>query len=119
LIIAMAVPNATFYALAHWLPTDIVHIGAAVGIEMLGYGFGFVGMILFIMQAVAPGAFQTAHYALGSGVMQLGFIFSKTISGDVQTQLGYERFFMWTLIAGLPVLLLLAWVRMPEKESPA
>ena len=56
-----------------------MHIGAAVGIEMLGYGFGFVGMILFIMQAVAPGKFQTAHYALGSGVMQLGFIFQDLL----------------------------------------
>ena len=119
LIVAMAVPNATFYALSHWLPTDLVHIGAAVGIEMLGYGFGFVGMILFIMQAVAPGKFQTAHYALGSGVMQLGFIFSKTFSGDVQGRLGYEHFFLWTLIAGVPALLLLAWVRMPEKEASA
>jgi PAT family beta-lactamase induction signal transducer AmpG len=117
LIVAMAVPNATFYYLAAALPTDLFHIGAAVGIEMLGYGFGFVGMILFIMQAVAPGRFQTAHYALGSGVMQLGFIFSKTLSGDVQAHLGYEHFFLWTLAAGVPALLLLAWVRLPDKES--
>lgn len=117
LILAMAVPNATFYYLAAALPTDLVHIAAAVGIEMLGYGFGFVGMILFIMQAVAPGRFQTAHYALGSGVMQLGFIFSKTLSGDVQARLGYEHFFLWTLAAGVPALLLLAWVRLPDKES--
>ena len=33
----------------------------AVALESFFYGFGFVGMILFIMQAVAPGRFQTAH----------------------------------------------------------
>lgn len=107
LIVAMAVPNAAFYYLSLALPTELWQIGWVVAIEMAGYGFGFVGMILFIMQAVAPGRFQTAHYALGTGVMQLGFIFSKTLSGDLQLALGYQSFFLWTLLAGLPVLLLL------------
>ena len=96
LILAMAVPNAAFYYLSLVLPTDLWHIGWVVAVEMAGYGFGFVGMILFIMQAVAPGRFQTAHYALGTGVMQLGFILSKTLSGDVQLLLGYQQFFLWT-----------------------
>ncbi|CAM4081089.1 MFS transporter [Roseateles saccharophilus] len=118
LVIAMGVPNATFYYLASTLPQDMPHIGAAVGIEMLGYGFGFVGMILYIMQAVAPGRFQTAHYALGSGVMQLGFIFAKSISGDIQIAMGYEHFFAWTIGCGLPALLLLLWVPMPRAAAP-
>jgi len=80
---------------------------------MLGYGFGFVGMILYIMQAVAPGRFQTAHYALGSGVMQLGFILSKTISGDIQLALGYQSFFLWTIACGVPALVLMFFVRIP------
>ena len=111
LILAMMVPNAVFFGLARALPTDLFAISAAITVEMAGYGFGFVGMILFIMQVVAPGRFTTAHYALGSGVMQLGFIFSKTISGDIQVALGYQAFFAWTIAAGLPVLLLWLWVR--------
>lgn len=113
LIVAMAVPNVVFYYLSSALPNDMLHIGAAVAVEMLGYGFGFVGMILFIMQAVAPGRFQTAHYALGSGVMQLGFIISKTISGDIQIQMGYERFFLWTIACGVPALVLMFFVKFP------
>ncbi len=116
LIIAMAVPNAVFYNLATVLPQDLLHIGLAVAVEMAGYGFGFVGMILFIMQAVAPGRFQTAHYALGSGVMQLGFIFSKTISGDIQMRLGYADFFLWTILCGIPALVLMAFVKFPANE---
>jgi len=119
LILAMAVPNVTFWYLASQLPTDLLRVGIAVGIEMLGYGFGFVGMILYIMQAVAPGRFQTAHYALGSGVMQLGFILSKTISGDIQVRLGYEHFFLWTIVCGLPALLMLLFVRVPGKVLTA
>jgi PAT family beta-lactamase induction signal transducer AmpG len=103
------------------LPTDLWHIGTAIAIEMAGYGFGFVGMILYIMQAVAPGRFQTAHYALGTGVMQLGFIFSKTISGDIQLAMGYEKFFLWTIACGIPALVLMFFVRWPQPkpEEPA
>ena len=119
LILAMAVPNATFWYLASNLPTDLWHIGTAVGVEMFGYGFGFVGMILYIMQAVAPGKYQTAHYALGSGVMQLGFILSKTISGDIQLSMGYEKFFLWTIVCGVPAFLLMFFVKIPGKAAPA
>jgi len=117
LIIAMAVPNATFYYLSVVLPADLLHIGAAVGIEMFGYGFGFVGMILYLMQAVAPGNFQTAHYALGTGVMQLGFILSKTISGDIQVAMGYEHFFLWTIACGVPALVLMFFVPIPDTRA--
>ena len=117
LILAMAVPNIVFYVLASALPSDLFHIGLAVSIEMFGYGFGFVGMILYIMQAVAPGKYQTAHYALGSGVMQLGFILSKTISGDIQIALGYQQFFLWTIACGVPALALMFFVKMPGKAQ--
>jgi len=111
------VPNLTFWYLASNLPTDLWHIGTAVGVEMFGYGFGFVGMILYIMQAVAPGKYQTAHYALGSGVMQLGFILSKTISGDIQLSMGYEKFFLWTIVCGIPAFVLMFFVRIPGKAA--
>jgi len=119
LIVAMAVPNIVFAVLAATRPTDMGVIGVAVGIEMFGYGFGFVGMILYIMQAVAPGRYQTAHYALGTGVMQLGFIFSKTISGDIQLAMGYERFFLWTIACGIPALVLMFFVRLPGRDGAA
>ncbi len=117
LVLAMAIPNAVFWGLSLALPTSLWQISAAVGVEMAGYGFGFVGMILYIMQVVAPGRFQTAHYALGSGVMQLGFILSKTLSGDIQVTMGYQHFFLWTLLCGLPALLLLLWVPMPRRAA--
>lgn len=119
LIVAMMVPNVVFWALSSTQPESLWMIGAAVSTEMLGYGFGFVGMILYIMQAVAPGAYQTAHYALGTGVMQLGFMASKAISGDIQLALGYERFFLWTMVAGLPVLVMMWVIRLPERKAQA
>lgn len=118
LLAAMAVPNVVFYFLSATLPVEMLHIGIAVGVEMFGYGFGFVGVILYIMQAVAPGKFQTAHYALGSGVMQLGFILSKTVSGDIQLRLGYQHFFLWTLACAAPAFIALFFVKIPKTGKP-
>lgn len=118
LIIAMLVPNAVFWALAVARPESLWTITAAVAFESFFYGFGFVGMILYLMQAVAPGSFQTAHYALGTGVMQLGFIFSKFVSGNIEVQLGYQSFFLWTVFAGLPALALMFFVRLPDADAP-
>lgn len=117
LIVAMTVPAMTFYCLAATGTTDLSLISILVCLESFFYGFGFVGMILYIMQAVAPGKYQTAHYALGTGVMQLGFILAKTISGDIQVAMGYEKFFLWTIVCGAPALLMLFFVKVPGREE--
>jgi len=119
LILAVNLPNAVFYFLGTVQPADLGTIAAALSVEMFGYGFGFVGVILFIMQAVAPGKYQTAHYALGTGVMQLGFVFFKMISGDIQSALGYRSFFLWVLVSALPVLLLSRFLRLNAPSGPS
>ena len=106
LVLAMNLPNLAYWWLSVARPTDLALVSSALSLEMFGYGFGFVGCILFIMQVVAPGRFTTAHYALGTGVMQLGFILSGTWSGRIQTMIGYEHFFLWVTLCALPVLLL-------------
>jgi PAT family beta-lactamase induction signal transducer AmpG len=112
LIIAMNVPNLVFYYLSMAQPESLGVVTASLAAEMFGYGFGFVGMILFIMQVIASGPYQTAHYALGSGFMQLGFVLSKVVSGDIQQALGYRHFFLWVMLSALPVLLLTRFVRL-------
>ena len=115
LILAMNLPNAAFWYLSHAQPESMALIVGLLGIEMFGYGFGFVGVILFIMQVVASGRYQAAHYALGTGFMQLGFVLFRTISGDIQQALGYRDFFLWVLLASVPVLVLSRFMRIaPE-----
>ncbi|MGG7607354.1 MFS transporter [Massilia sp. BKSP1R2A-1] len=119
LIIAMNLPNAVFWYLSVAQPESLGIIAVGLGIEMFGYGFGFVGVILFIMQVVASGRYQTAHYALGTGFMQLGFVLFKMVSGDIQGWLGYQTFFLWVLVAALPVLVLSRVVRLEALRKPA
>ena len=117
LILAVNVPNVVFWFLSTTAPTSLAVIATALSLEMFGYGFGFVGVILFIMQVVAVGKYQTAHYALGTGVMQLGFVFFKMISGDIQTALGYQHFFVWVLVSAIPVLVLSRFLKIGDKAA--
>ncbi|RZA34668.1 MAG: MFS transporter [Lysobacteraceae bacterium] len=119
LIVAMNLPNAVFWYLSVAQPASLGVIAAGLGVEMFGYGFGFVGVILFIMQVVASGPYQTAHYALGTGFMQLGFVVFKMISGDIQAALGYRHFFLWVLVAALPVLVLSRFVWRDVQGKPS
>lgn len=74
--------------------------------EYFGYGFGFVGLTLFMMQQVAPGEHKMAHYAFASGVMNLGYMFAGMISGMLSDWLGYKQFFVVVAVAMIPALLL-------------
>ncbi len=106
LILAMNVPNAVFFFLSTSMPDNLAIVATALSFEMFGYGFGFVGLILFMMQVIAVGKYQTAHYALATGVMQLGLVIPKMVSGSIQMSLGYKNFFIWVLISAVPVLLM-------------
>ena len=64
--------------------------------------------------AVAP---RSLAMGLGVLLLQLGFILSKTVSGDIQVALGYERFFLWTIACGVPAFVLLWFVRLPDSTA--
>lgn len=96
------IPFAVYAVLAITQPTNLYFIGGAVILEYLGYGFGFVGLMLFMMQQVAPGKYKMAHYAFASGIMNLGFMIPSMMSGFISDFLGYKIFFIWVLVATIP-----------------
>ena len=110
------VPFAAYTFLAITLPQNLYIIGGAVAVEYFGYGFGFVGLILFIMQQIAPGKYKMAHYAFGSGLMNLGFMVPSMISGFVSDYLGYKEFFIWVLVSTIPAFLITWFVPLNKME---
>ena len=102
------IPFAVYAVLAITQPDNLYIIGGAVVLEYFGYGFGFVGLMLFMMQQVAPGKFKMAHYAFASGIMNLGFMIPSMLSGFMSDWLGYKLFFIWVLVATIPAFLA-AW----------
>lgn len=103
-------PFVAYTLLAMYQPESGLLIGGAIVLEYFGYGFGFVGLMLFMMQQVAPGKHQMAHYAFASGIMNLGVMLPGSISGFVSDWLGYESFFVFTLFATIPAFLITYFV---------
>ncbi len=99
-------PFVAYTLLAVFQPENIYLIGAGIITEYFGYGFGFVGLTLFMMQQIAPGKHQMSHYAFASGIMNLGVMLPGMMSGLVSDWLGYEKFFIYVLLATIPSLLI-------------
>lgn len=103
-------PFVAYTLLSFYQPENGLLIGGAITLEYFGYGFGFVGLTLFMMQQVAPGKHQMAHYAFASGIMNLGVMLPGSISGFISDALGYKYFFVFTLVATIPAFLITYFV---------
>jgi PAT family beta-lactamase induction signal transducer AmpG len=101
MLFAVHIPNLAFVFLAYTQPTSHVVITLAIVIEQLGYGFGFAAYLL-VMIMVSEGKHKTAHYAICTGFMALGMMLPGMASGWIQTELGYQHFFIWVCLCTLP-----------------
>ena len=108
------IPFAAYTFLAIYQPTNFFIISVAVVFEYFGYGFGFIGLMLFMMQQIAPGKYKMAHYAFATSLMQLGFLVPSMVSGIISDFLGYQHFFIWVMIATIPSFLI-SWL-VPFRE---
>jgi PAT family beta-lactamase induction signal transducer AmpG len=109
MVAAINLPNAVYLLLAFTQPGNLLLIGIAVGIEQLGYGFGFTAYLLYMLY-IARGLHSTAHYAICTGFMSLGMMLPGMVSGWLQEFLGYQFFFVWILIATVPSFLVVALI---------
>ena len=110
-------PFVVYPLLAVFQPGESWLIASAIVFEYFGYGFGFVGLTLFMMQQVAPGEHQMAHYAFASGIMNLGVMIPGMMSGFLSDWLGYRDFFTYVLIGAIPALLFARFISFTYKES--
>ncbi len=109
------IPFAVYTFLAIFQPDNFFTITSLVVFEYFGYGFGFIGLTLFMMQQIAPGKYKTAHYAFATSIMQFGFMIPSMVSGFVSDFLGYRDFFIWVMFATIPSFLITWFV--PFRET--
>ncbi|MGN7865392.1 MFS transporter [Chryseobacterium sp. 22458] len=114
---AFNIPFVVYALLANYQPVDLLPVGIAVVVEYFGYGFGFVGLMLYMMQQIAPGKHKTAHYAFATGIMNLGVMIPGMFSGMISDWVGYKIFFVWVLIATIPAFLVTLFVPFPYSEN--
>lgn len=112
-------PFVAYTLLAIYQPESLWLIGGGIVLEYFGYGFGFVGLTLFMMQQIAPGKHQMAHYAFASGIMNLGVMLPGMLSGYVSDWLGYRDFFVFVLVCTIPAFLITWFVPFtyPDKKD--
>ena len=110
LALVFNIPFVAYTILAIYQPESLWLVGSCIVMEYFGYGFGFVGLTLFMMQQVARGKHQMAHYAFASGIMNLGVMLPGMLSGFVSDWLGYRTFFVFVLLCAIPAILITRFV---------
>ncbi len=110
----MNIPHIAYVYLSYAMPENFFIVALCVTIEQFGYGFGFTAYMLFMIY-VSDGEHKTAHYAITTGFMALGMMLPGMISGWLQELIGYQHFFLWVLLASIPSVLIVKWIKVgPE-----
>lgn len=112
MVLSLNIPNALYALLALTKTTNVVAVSATVVFEKFGYGFGFAAFLMYLIY-ISEGNSKTSHYAIATGFMALGMMLPGMLSGYIQQWLGYSGFFIWVVIAALPSLFLLKFLKYP------
>lgn len=132
LVCIFNIPFAVYLFFAIYQPQEIWIIATGIIFEYFSYGFGFVGITLFMMQQIAPGKYQMAHYAFANSLMNLGVMVPGMISGYLSTEesqkhiietlglsnyleflspyMGYQLFFIIVMIMTIPAILITKFI---------
>lgn len=117
LVCIFNVPFLIWFFFSATLPQNIWLIGSGLVTEYFCYGFGFVGLTMFMMQQVAPGNHSMAHYAFASAIMNFSVMLPGMLSGWLCEKLGYELFFLVALIVAIPAFVLALFMPFAHKDD--
>ncbi len=109
----MNVPTLLYVYLAATQPDNFLFITTMVGLEQLGYGFGFTAFMVYMLY-MARGDFKTSHFALCTGFMALGMMIPGMWSGFLQEITGYIWFFIIATIISVPGMALIPFLGIPR-----
>ena len=112
--LAMKLPDIVYVYMAYTQPENYYLVSFFVAIEQFGYGFGFTAYLLYMMM-LSEGEHKTAHYAICTGFMALGMMIPGMFSGFLQESIGYKYFFNWVMLATIPGLILIKFLKIDSK----
>jgi MFS transporter, PAT family, beta-lactamase induction signal transducer AmpG len=115
--ILQAVSNFGYWLIAV-MPKDYLLMAVAIGFENLCGGLGTAAFVAFLM-ALTDQRFSAAQYALLSALAAVGRVYVGPAAGVMVEGLGWPVFFLFTVLAALPGLALLYWLRREVTELDA
>jgi PAT family beta-lactamase induction signal transducer AmpG len=101
-----ALGNLSYWALARF-GGGIMGLLAAVGMENIGGGMVGAAFVALLMSLCNP-RFSATQYALLSGVYALSRSLLAAPAGFVASEVGWSRFFLYTVVAALPAFILMS-----------
>ncbi len=116
--LAITLPNLAYLLLAIYQPENFIWVNVAIALEQFGYGFGFTAYMLFLIY-FSQGEHKTAHYSICTGFMALGMMLPGMAAGWIQEQLGYVNFFIFIVIAIIPTLVLIPFLKIDKEFGKA
>jgi MFS transporter, PAT family, beta-lactamase induction signal transducer AmpG len=109
------IPMYVYIVLSQLQPS--VYVAAPmVALEQFSYGFGFTAYTVYLM-FIARGEYKTSHFAISTGLMALGMMLPGLASGYLQKLMGYQHFFIFTAVLGIPGIITLFFIPLPEDEQ--
>lgn len=107
---SMSLTCLTFVYLSYFQDHSLLTVNICVFIEQFGYGFGFTAYMLFLIY-FSEGEHKTSHYSICTGFMALGMMLPGMAAGWLQETIGYQNFFLWTMLCCLATIGVCAFVK--------
>lgn len=98
----------------YWLiavsPKSYALMASAITLENLCGGLGTAAFVAFLM-TLTDARYTAAQFALLSALAAVGRVYVGPTAGVTVESVGWPDFFLWTVVASLPGLLLLWWLK--------
>lgn len=122
MVLAMNVPNL-FYLWAAVARPPLAGVAGLIAIDQFGYGFGFAAYLVYLMFVSQGSRFQTANYAIATGLMALGAMLAGAVSGMLydlfarrDASSSYAWFFGAVVVLGIPGMITLFFIPKDKED---
>lgn len=95
---------------------NLALVAAVHAFEQFSGGLGTAVLMTYLMR-ICRKEFKAAHYAIGSGLMNVSGLFAGVSSGFLAAWLGYGWLFGCSFLAAAPAMILIPFIPMPNRHS--
>lgn len=96
---------------------NLLAVACVNGFDQLAGGLGTAVLMTFLM-GICKKEFKAAHYAIGTGLMNISGLYGGVLSGFLASWLGYSNFFGISFILSIPGMILIFFLPGLEKKMP-
>lgn len=107
--------NAGASGMAPVGPMNLFLVATVHSFDQFAGGLGTAVLVTFLMRTCVPD-YKAAHFAIGTGLMNLSGVFSGVLSGFLAGWLGYGIFFGLSFLASIPGMVLVFFVPFLDRE---